>query len=255
MVYVTEEVGHEGVSHVVQVVVVEEGLVDAWEAFQERVVRVITQFCERGLRVVRVMEHKCTLVDDLVLVTLLCQAIVIKVWKIFSQLEDLGKPGYNPLIINNLNHFMRQQSIGYGQHPEFMCLLCELPHSLPVSELEEGEEVNHDVEEGKNLFDLFGLGLQFFVEAFLEGLQLADHVVDEAVVFLVAVVAEGAHQQPVRVQRLVRLQVRIEEGQVQLALREVMHDVTHLLQLPQTVHLVFQRQCHCYVLRQTLYLA
>jgi len=109
-------------------------------------------------------------VDDLILVTFLSQAIVIKVRKIFSQFEDLGKSGYNPLIINNLNHLMRQQSIGYWQHPEFMCLLRELPHSLPVSELEEGEEVNHDMEDGKNLFDLFGLGLQFFVETFLEGL-------------------------------------------------------------------------------------
>ena len=111
--------------------------VEAREILQETVHGVFLSFALLSpyTLVREVLIQEDSLMKDLVLLGLLLQTMMVKPRKIFGKFEYLCKARYNPLVVNNFNHFMRKQAIWQRKHPELMSFLCEYPQELPVREL------------------------------------------------------------------------------------------------------------------------
>ena len=120
---------------------------------------------------------------DLILLSLLLQTMMVKPREIFGELEYLCEPRYNPLVVNNLNHFMREEAIWQRKHPELMRFLSEIPQQLPVRELIVGEEMNQQVEHREHFLDLLILELELLIEPLLVFLKLLYDFFDESIVF------------------------------------------------------------------------
>lgn len=158
--------------------------------------------------------------EDLVLLGLLLQAMMVKPREIFRELEYLCKSWYNPLVVYNLNHFMREQAIWQRKHPELMSFLSENPQQFPVRELIVGEEMNQQVEHREDFLDLLIFELELLKKPLLVFLKLLYDFFDESIIFFLRVRLEGLHQDTIGEEGFIRFKVGVEEREVQLAFRK-----------------------------------
>ena len=101
--------------------------------------------------------------------------MMIKPGEILCELEYLGESGNDPLIIDDLNHLMRQEAVGQRKHPQFMRLLSEVSQQVAVRKLEIGEQVDQQVEHGQHFLNSLIVELQLFVQPLFVLLELLYH--------------------------------------------------------------------------------
>jgi hypothetical protein len=185
---------------------------------------------------------------DLVLLGLLLQTMMVKPREIFGKLENLCETRYNPLVVHDFNHFMREEAIWQRKHPELMCFLCEIPQQLLVRELIVGEEMNQQVEHREHFLDPLILEFELLIEPLFVFLKLLNDFFDESIVFFLRVRLEGLHQDTIGEEGFVRFKIGVEEREVQLALWEDQDEISNLLKFPVVLILALEVKLDSYIL-------